>query len=219
MFNVAIDGPSSSGKGTIARVIAEKLGFIHLDTGAMYRTAALACVEKGVSLEDEKACLEVVENSKIEVLGNRHILLNGNDVTQRIRYEDMSDGASRISVHPLVRKYMVKEQQRIAAKRGYVLEGRDITSVVLPDAQVKIFLSADVNVRAQRRYDQLSQINPDLKYDDIFEELVARDKRDTTRVDSPLVKVQDAIEIDSTHLSIAEVVNVIMNYIESRDLI
>lgn len=218
MFNVAIDGPSSSGKGTIAKEVAQKLGYTHLDTGAMYRTAALACVLENISLDNEKGCLEILKQSQIELKNNK-VYLNGKDVTQRIRYEDMSEGASKISVHPNIRKHIVSQQQKIASKLGYVLEGRDITSVVLPNAAVKIFLTADVEVRAQRRYQQLKNINPNINYDDVYMELEQRDYRDTHREESPLIKVDEAVEIDSTYLTIDEVVDMIMNYIESRNLL
>ena len=218
MFNIAIDGPSASGKSSIAKGLAKRLNYIHIDTGAMYRTIALACLKNGVSLESEKYCLEVAKSSTLNFDQDGHIYLNGVDVSNEIRHDKISKAASIVSQHSSIREILVEKQQEMAKDKGFIMDGRDITSVVLPDAELKIYQSADVEVRARRRYEEFINNGLDVDYDDILEDLIQRDTRDMTRSSSPLVKVEDAFEIDTSHLSIDEVIDLILNQIESRNL-
>lgn len=219
MFNIAIDGPSASGKSTIAKEIAKKLGFVHIDTGAMYRALAYNCIKKNVDLEDEEACVNLAKNTEIELLENGAVFLDGYNVTKSIRNDEVSLAASKISQYKEVRHILVKLQQAMASKKGFVMDGRDITSVVLTDAEVKIFQTADVKVRAQRRFQELIDKGLEADYDEVYEDLVKRDNQDSNREESPLIKVDDAIEIDTTYLSIDESVALIMNFIKERGLI
>lgn len=219
MFNIAIDGPSASGKSTIAKEIAKKLGFVHIDTGAMYRALAYKCIKKNVDLEDEESCVNLAKNTEIELLENGAVFLDGYNVTKSIRNDEVSLAASKISQYKEVRHILVKLQQAMASKKGFVMDGRDITSVVLTDAEVKIFQTADVKVRAQRRFQELIDKGLEADYDEVYEDLVKRDNQDLNREESPLIKVNDAIEIDTTYLSIDESVALIMNFIKERGLI
>lgn len=218
MFNIAIDGPSASGKSTIAKQLAKKLGFVHIDTGAMYRAVALICLNQDIDLNDEKACFNIVKDLEIELPEENMILVNGQDVSLLIRNDKVSKAASQVSKHKSVRDVLVSIQQDIASKKGFVLDGRDITSVVLPDAEVKIFQTADASVRARRRYNELIKNGIKTTYEEVHSDLVERDERDMNRQESPLIKVEDAIEINTTSMSIEEVVSQIVNIIESRNL-
>ncbi|AYV34538.1 (d)CMP kinase [Erysipelothrix rhusiopathiae] len=218
MFNIAIDGPSASGKSTIAKQLAKKLGFVHIDTGAMYRAVALICLNQDIDLNDEKACFNIVKDLKIELPEENMILVNGQDVSLLIRNDKVSKAASQVSKHKSVRDVLVSIQRDIASKKGFVLDGRDITSVVLPDAEVKIFQTADASVRARRRYNELIKNGIKTTYEEVHSDLVERDERDMNRQESPLIKVEDAIEINTTSMSIEEVVSQIVNIIESRNL-
>ncbi len=219
MFNIAIDGPSASGKSTIAKRLAKLLNFTHIDTGAMYRAIAYDCIKKNIDLNDEAACSQLAEQTLIELEGEGQVFLNGKNVTYVIRSEEISKAASLISKYKAVRTKLVKLQQSIAAKKGFVMDGRDITSVVLPDAEVKIFQNADASVRAKRRFYEQVEKGLEVDYQDIYDDLVARDTQDFNRKESPLRKVDDAIEIDTTHLSIDESVDLIMSIIKDRGLI
>ena len=219
MFNIAIDGPSASGKSTIAKSLARKLNLIHIDTGAMYRALAYDCLKNEIDLDDEKACVEHAKDSKIELIGDGQIFLNGMNVTSSIRNDKVSLAASKISQYREIREKLVKLQQEIAASKGFVLDGRDITSVVLPDAEIKIFQTADVSVRAKRRYNELIDRNLNVEYEDVYDDLVKRDYDDSNRSESPLTKVDDAIEVDTTYLNIEESVSLIMDIIKDRGLV
>jgi cytidylate kinase len=203
---IAIDGPAGSGKSTIAARLAKKLGYINLESGAMYRALALKALETQTDLDDEAALRELAEQTAIELApredGNR-VLLDGRDVSQRIREADVTAAASRVSVHPCVRRIMVARQRVMGEQGGVVMEGRDIGSVVFPTAEVKIFLDADASVRAERRVLQNTS-SEDARQ--VMAEIAARDRRDQTRAASPLVAAPDAVHIDSTHKSIDDVV-------------
>jgi cytidylate kinase len=190
---VAIDGPAGAGKSTVAKAVAARLGSTYLDSGAMYRCVALASLERG------SAPAEVASDLRIE-LGER-VLLDGRDVTEAIRRPDVSEAASRAAADPAVRAAMVQEQRRLLAHGDWVAEGRDIGTVVAPSAAVKVFLTADPHERARRRAAELG-----IDQDTVLAEQVIRDQRDSTRADSPLVKAPDAVEIDTTGLSLDEVV-------------
>jgi cytidylate kinase len=205
---IAIDGPAGSGKSTIAARLARKLGYINLESGAMYRAIALKALEQQLSLDDPEVLRQLAQDTVIELEprgeGNR-VLLDGRDVSQRIREADVTLAASRVSVHPPVRKLMVARQRQLGANGGVVMEGRDIGTAVFPNADVKIFLDADPTVRAQRRVLQNGSNSTDEAHR-VQAEIAARDERDRTRAVSPLVAAADAFIVDTSHKSIDEVV-------------
>jgi cytidylate kinase len=215
---IAIDGPAGSGKSTIAARLAKKLGYINLESGAMYRALALKALEQQVSLEDPEALRNLTINTLIDLEpqpdGNR-VLLDGRDVSQRIRESDVTLAASRVSIHPPVRQIMVARQRAMGANGGVVMEGRDIGTAVFPNADVKVFLDADARVRAERRMAQNGTHTPE-EAQRIVEELVARDQRDRTRSVSPLVPAGDAVIIDSTNLSIDDAVSRVEQLVHQR---
>ena len=214
---IAIDGPAGSGKSTIASRLAKKLGYINLESGAMYRALALKALESHADLDSEDAMRELAEQTRIELIpreeGNR-VLLDGRDVSQRIREADVTAAASRVSVHPSVRRIMVARQRALGEQGGVVMEGRDIGTVVFPNAEVKIFLDADEAVRAERRLLQNAAAANDAQQ--IKAELADRDRRDQTRAASPLVAAADAVHIDSTHQSIDQVVAAIEGILQDK---
>ncbi len=203
---IAIDGPAGAGKSTIAARLARKLGYVNLESGAMYRALALKAIDKDASFDDESALMKLAEESRIQLEptreGNR-TLLNGHDVSARIRERDVTEAASRVSVHPKVREWMVEHQRAMGAGGGVVMEGRDIGTKVFPDADLKIFLDADPVVREQRRMEQ-QKIKGEVAAN-VAADLRDRDHRDRTRAASPLRAAEDAVVIDSTSLSEAEV--------------
>jgi cytidylate kinase len=204
---IAIDGPAGAGKSTIASRLARKLGYVNLESGAMYRALALKAIEWDVSFDDAAALRKLAENSRIGLeptLGGNRVLLDGKDVSSRIRERDVTEAASRVSVHPAVREYLVARQQEMGKGGGVVMEGRDIGTKVFPHADLKIFLDADPVVREQRRLDQQKVKGPSAE--SIAAELRERDQRDRTRATSPLVAAEDAVRIDSTHLTEDQVV-------------
>jgi cytidylate kinase len=204
---IAIDGPAGAGKSTVAARLARKLGYVNIETGGMYRALALKAIESDVSFDDAGALVELARNSRIELEpmhdGNR-VLLDGTNVSDRIREEDVTEAASRVSVHPPVRTWMVARQRELGAGGGIVMEGRDIGTKVFPGADVKIFLDADPNVRGGRRVQQ-EAAGRLRSQQQIAKELEERDQRDRSRATSPLVPAADAMRIDSTGLSIEEV--------------
>ncbi len=205
-LTIAIDGPAGAGKSTIASRLARKLDYVNLESGAMYRALALKAIEKDISFDDESALVKLAQSSRIQlepVLGGNRTLLDGHDVSARIRERDVTEGASRISVHPKVREWMVARQREMGASGGVIMEGRDIGTKVFPDAELKIFLDADPVVREQRRMAQ-QKIRREVAAD-VAAELRQRDQRDRTRAASPLVAAPDAVVIDSTALTEDEV--------------
>jgi cytidylate kinase len=214
---IAIDGPAGSGKSTIAARLAKKLGYINLESGAMYRALALKALESHADLDDEDAMRELAEAMTIELIpreeGNR-VLMDGRDVSQRIREADVSAAASRVSVHPAVRRIMVARQRAMGEQGGVIMEGRDIGTVVFPNAEVKIFLDADVGVRAERRLLQNAAAANNAQQ--VKAELADRDRRDQSRAASPLVAASDAVHLDSTHMSIDQVVAAIQGVLQDK---
>jgi len=205
-LTIAIDGPAGAGKSTIASRLARKLGYVNLESGAMYRALALKAIDKDISFDDEAALVKLAQNARIELeptLGGNRTLLDGRDVSSRIRERDVSEGASRVSVHPKVRELMVARQREMGAGGGVVMEGRDIGTEVFPNADLKIFLDADPVVREQRRMAQ-QKIKGDVAAN-VAADLRERDRRDRTRAASPLVAAKDAIVINSSALSEDEV--------------
>lgn len=218
-FQVAIDGPVAAGKGTVARLVAQRLGFLYIDTGAMYRAAALLALRSDASLQDESAVVSLIEAANLEMRAPNEteqdgrpmtLLLNGEDISWAIRTEEVSQGSSKVAVHPQVRAALVKKQQKIAAAQPVVMEGRDITYRVLPDAEIKIFLTANDTVRAKRRHFQLQTKGVDVSFATVHQDLIERDKRDMTRDADPLQQVPDAWVIDTSDLSISQVVDLIV---------
>lgn len=205
-INIAIDGPSAAGKSTIAKELAKKLQYVHLDTGAMYRCTALKAVQSGMDLDDEERLAEMLKNTEITLTPDGKIYLDGKEVTGEIRTEEISLAASSVSRHTLVRQELVQRQKEMAKAKGFIMDGRDIGTVVLPDAEVKIFMVASPMARAQRRYDQdrLSGIETE-DIETIAEKIRQRDYQDTHRAVSPLAKAEDAVEIDTSDMTIEEV--------------
>ena len=203
---IAIDGPAGSGKSTLAALLARRYGYTNIETGAMYRALAFKAIEKGLSLEDEKQLATLAEKSRIELTpnpeGNR-VLLDGADITERLRSQEVTDAASKVSVHPMVREWMVAAQQKMGAGGGIVMEGRDIGTKVFPDAEIKIFLDAAPEIRGTRRFQQSPVASTHEA--SVLAELHARDQRDRTRANSPLVPAADAVMIDSTYLTLDQV--------------
>jgi len=199
---IAVDGPAGAGKSTIASRLARKLGYVNLESGAMYRALALKAIRSDVSFDDEPSLLRLANESRIELdasIGGNRVLLDSCDVSSRIRERDVTEAASRVSVHPQVRQWMVARQREMGLRGGVVMEGRDIGTKVFPDADVKIFLDADPVIREQRRLEQ--QHAKGAVAQEMAAALRERDLRDRTRAVSPLVAAPDAVVIDSTHLS------------------
>src|SRR5438105_7332643 len=204
---IAIDGPAGAGKSTLASRIARKLGYLNIETGAMYRALALKAIDSDTSFDDEAALIDLAENSQIilepRLDGNR-VLLDGQNISDRIRQLDVTDAASRVSVHPRVRELMVAKQRAMGEAGGVVMEGRDIGTKVFPNADVKIFLDADAEVRGARRFQQQGALPQ--QEASVVKELRERDRRDRSRANSPLEAAGDAVLIDSTWLSLDEVI-------------
>ena len=211
-FVVAIDGPAGSGKSTIAKLVALELGFEYLDTGAMYRMVTLLLVNKKISLEDTRSVEKELNNMKIDILNNR-FFLNNIDVTNEIRTPIVSENVSKVAKIKEVRYKMVDLQREISKSKNTILDGRDIGTVVFPNAEIKIYLIADEVERAKRRYSELKN-NSEISFEDVLKNIIERDRIDSTRVESPLKKAEDAIEIDTTGNTIEEVKEKILQEIE-----
>lgn len=211
-LTIAIDGPVASGKSTIARRVAELLGYLYLDSGAMYRAVALAAVRRGVPLADGAKLTEMARRARIELAmgdGKLRVALDGEDVTEAIRSPEMSQAASRVAEHAGVRKTLVAAQQRMGAAGGVVMEGRDIGTAVFPGADLKIFLDASLEERARRRMQDHKARGKEIAIEELVEQIRERDLRDRTREVSPLVQAPDAVLVDSTALDIEETARVI----------
>ena len=215
-ISIAIDGPAGAGKSTIAKKIAKELGIIYLDTGAMYRTVALKALKEGISTSDKENLTELVQNidMRISYIGDeQRIFLDNEDVSQKIRTPEVSKGASDVAVIPEVRLKMVELQRKISDENSVVMDGRDIGTYVLPNASLKIFLTASVDERAKRRYNEQREKGIEITLDEVKKEIIYRDKNDSEREFAPLKKADDAIEIDTTNLSINEVVDRIISLV------
>lgn len=207
---IAIDGPSASGKGTVAERVAKQLGFHYLDSGALYRLVALAAYNNGVAWSDGLALGKLVPTLNI-VFKNSEIYLNAKKVTDDIRSPAMSNGASQVAIHPEVRNALLALQHQFRQAPGLVGDGRDMASVIFPDAVLKIFLTASVEERANRRFKQLSNNKVAANYEEILQDLKERDERDKTRVSAPLIQVKDAIYLDTDHRNIDEAVQFVLS--------
>ncbi len=204
-FNIAIDGPSGAGKSTISKLLAKKLNMIHLDTGAMYRCLALKALQLGLNAENEEMLCNCLAHLTI-TLQDEKVMMDGKDVSNEIRMKNVSDMASLVSRWPKVRQEMVARQKQICHKKGFILDGRDIGTVVLPDAKLKIFLVASIEARSLRRYEQDRLKDPNLSLNEVKKAMLKRDRQDETRAASPLRQAADAIRIDCSNLTIDEVV-------------
>ena len=205
-INIAIDGPSAAGKSTIAKELCKKLGYVHLDTGAMYRCTALKAMRQGIAMDDEESVCRMLADTEIELTPDGNVFLDGEDVSKAIRENEVSMRASDVSKLQNVRRDLVKRQQDMAKAKGFIMDGRDIGTVVLTDAEVKIYMTASARARAERRYLQNIENGIETADIDTLEaEIKARDEQDMNREFSPLRKADDAIEIDTSHLTIEEV--------------
>ncbi len=216
---IAIDGPAASGKSTTAKLVAERLGYTYLDTGAMYRAVTLAVIQERIPLEDETSIASLLDRLQLRFVkqnGEQHLLMNGQDVSTLIRSGKVTENVSAVSALPVVRETMVKIQREIGSESDCVVEGRDIGTVVFPDAEFKIFVKADYQTRAQRRQKDLQRLGEEHALDTLIEDLKRRDQRDSTREFSPLRKAEDAVELDTTNRTIKEQVDFVVNLVNQR---
>ena len=217
IYQIAIDGPSGAGKSTIARMLAERLGIAYLDTGAMYRACALHMLDKNISLEDERRVAEELLNIDMGIIfenGAQKMFVSGKDVSERIREHHMSKAASDISKLPCVREKLVSLQRELAKKQSCVLDGRDICVHVLPDARYKFFLTASANERAKRRAAELAQKGKQVNFETVLADINDRDYNDMHRAASPLVQAPDAVLVDSTNMTLEQVLDYMLSFIE-----
>lgn len=219
-FSIAIDGPSGAGKSTLAKALAEARGYLYVDTGAIYRTLGLYAVQKGIAPTDHEGVLGLLDSVQIALQhgsdGLQHMLLCGEDVTEKIRENAISAAASAVSAYPEVRAFLMETQRRLAAENNVVMDGRDIGTVVLPDANVKIFLTAVPEARARRRYEELLQRGQQVDYDTVLRDLNQRDYNDTHRATAPLRQGDDAVLVDTTDLTLAESLAALQKAVEGR---
>ncbi len=220
MISIAIDGPSGAGKSTISRKAAEKFGFIYVDTGAIYRTIGLASKIHGVSLDDKAAVIAMLPKLAIELRynenGEQRMYLDGADVSRDIRLPEVSMLASAVSAIPEVRAFLVDMQRDMAKKHDVIMDGRDIGTVILPDADLKIFLTADVTDRAQRRYEELRAKGVDKPFDEVLEEMKQRDEQDTLRAAAPLKAAEDAVLLDTSGNTLEESIDAVCRLISEK---
>ena len=218
MFNVAIDGPAGAGKSTIAKAAAKELGFIYVDTGALYRAIAYNAVTKGV-IDDTQKIIDMLADTNVElkyVDGVQAVYLNGDDVSAYIRTPEISMGASKVSAIPQVREFLLNLQRDIAQKNNVIMDGRDIATVVLPNADVKIFLFASPECRAQRRYKELMEKGEDVTLEDVLADVNQRDYQDSHREIAPLKPSEDSVMADTSKLNLEESIQLIINIIKER---
>lgn len=220
MINVAVDGPAGAGKSSVARIVSKELGYLYIDTGAMYRTLAYKAIKNGIDIKnDDKAVLSMLEDTEMNIRyidGEQRMLIDGEDVTAFIRTPEVSAGASDIAAIPEVRTWLLDCQRDLAHNNNCIMDGRDIGTNILPNAQVKIFLTASVEARAKRRYDELIQNGQDVIYEKIKEDIIKRDKNDTTRACAPLKMAPDAVLADTSSLDMAESVELVKRIIAEK---
>lgn len=220
MISIAIDGPSGAGKSTISRKAAEKFGFIYVDTGAIYRTIGLATKIRGVSLDDTAAVVALLPTLEIELkyndAGEQHMYLDGNDVSRDIRLPEASMLASKVSAIPAVREFLVDMQRGMAEKYDVIMDGRDIGTVILPNADLKIFLTADVRDRARRRYEELHAKGMEKPFDEVLAEMEKRDEQDTQRAAAPLKAADDAVLLDTSGNTLEESIDEVCRLISEK---
>lgn len=218
-IKIAIDGPASAGKSTVAKIVASELGYVYCDTGAMYRALTYQAIEKNIEITDEKRLVELLKEMTISFEpneDNQKVFVNGEEVTEAIRLPNVTNSVSAVSAHGEVRKELVKRQQEIASPGGVVMDGRDIGTAVLPTAEVKIFLVASVDERAQRRYKENVSKGIETSLEVLKQEIADRDYKDSHREVSPLIQAEDAILLDTTSLSIEQVAGKIREIIHTK---
>ncbi|MFC5714200.1 (d)CMP kinase [Thalassorhabdus alkalitolerans] len=219
LINIAIDGPAGAGKSTVAKKVASALSYLYIDTGAMYRAITWKALQEKADLNNGEQLGQLLESTKIRLVPDEkgtEVFVDDEEVSAAIRQNEVTRNVSIVAAHEKVREQMVEAQRELASRKGAVLDGRDIGTAVLPDAEVKVFLTASVEERAKRRYEEEIQKGMDSKLDAVIEEIRRRDQLDSTRLISPLTKAEDAEEIDTTQLSIEKVVQQICRLVEER---
>ena len=219
MINVAIDGPAGAGKSTVARAAAQKLGYIYVDTGALYRAVGVYCLRNGIETTDAQNVGAILNEITVELKfidGVQHVFLNGDDVSTEIRLPEASMAASNVSAIPSVRAFLFDLQRDIAAKNNCIMDGRDIGTVVLPNAQVKIFLTADDTERAMRRYKELKEKGSTVSYQEVLDDLRVRDYNDSHREIAPLKPAEDSVVVNTTKYTLEESINKIVETVEEK---
>lgn len=213
-YNVAIDGPAGAGKSTIAKLVAKEKGYIYVDTGAMYRGLAIHFLDKGIQPQETEKVIEACKDAEVTIAYEdavQHVYLNGKDISSRLRNEEVGNMASVTSAIPEVRKKLLELQQNLAKTQNVIMDGRDIGTCVLPHADVKVYLTASVETRAKRRYQELQEKGEDCNLGEIAHDIEERDRRDMTREIAPLKQAEDAVLVDSSDMTIAEVVKTIVD--------
>ena len=213
-YNVAIDGPAGAGKSTIAKLVAKEKGYIYVDTGAMYRGLAIHFLDKGIQPQETEKVIEACKDAEVTIAYEdavQHVYLNGKDISSRLRNEEVGNMASVTSAIPEVRKKLLELQQNLAKTQNVIMDGRDIGTCVLPHADVKVYLTASVETRAKRRYQELQEKGEDCNLEEIAHDIEERDRRDMTREIAPLKQAEDAVLVDSSDMTIAEVVKKIVD--------
>ena len=217
MINIAIDGPAGAGKSSVARAVAKKLGFIYVDTGALYRAVGVNALKNNIKTDDKEAVVAMLPDTKVElryVDGVQRVILNDEDVSETIRMPEASMAASNVSAIPEVRAFLLDLQHDMAEKNNVIMDGRDIGTVILPDAQYKFFLTATAEVRADRRFKELKEKGLDVDYNALLEEIIQRDYNDSHRATAPLKQADDAIFVDSSNMNLEESINHILGFIK-----
>lgn len=213
-YNVAIDGPAGAGKSTIAKLVAKEKGYIYVDTGAMYRGLAIHFLDKGIQPQETEKVIEACKDAEVTIAYEdavQHVYLNGKDISSRLRNEEVGNMASVTSAIPEVRKKLLELQKNLAKTQNVIMDGRDIGTCVLPHADVKVYLTASVETRAKRRYQELQEKGEDCNLEEIAHDIEERDRRDMTREIAPLKQAEDAVLVDSSDMTIAEVVKTIVD--------
>ena len=213
-YNVAIDGPAGAGKSTIAKLVAKEKGYIYVDKGAMYRGLAIHFLDKGIQPQETEKVIEACKDAEVTIAYEdavQHVYLNGKDISSRLRNEEVGNMASVTSAIPEVRKKLLELQQNLAKTQNVIMDGRDIGTCVLPHADVKVYLTASVETRAKRRYQELQEKGEDCNLEEIAHDIEERDRRDMTREIAPLKQAEDAVLVDSSDMTIAEVVKTIVD--------
>ena len=218
-YRIALDGPSGAGKSTIAKRLSAELGFVYVDTGAMYRTVGLYCLQNNVDINDEAAVAAVLGNINIELKyidGEQRILLNGTDVSKDIRLNEVSMAASKTSAYKAVRAFLLDAQRNVAKTQSVIMDGRDIGTVVLPDAEIKIFIVGDATVRAKRRHKELLEKGQNISLQEVLEDIITRDHNDTNRAEAPLRQAKDAVLLDTTYKNFDEAYEAVLDIVKSK---
>ena len=213
-YNVAIDGPAGAGKSTIAKLVAKEMGYVYVDTGAMYRGLAIHFLDKGIQPQETEKVIEACKDAEVTIAYEdavQHVYLNGKDISSRLRNEEVGNMASVTSAIPEVRKKLLELQQNLAKTQNVIMDGRDIGTCVLPHADVKVYLTASVETRAKRRYQELQEKGEDCNLEEIAHDIEERDRRDMPREIAPLKQAEDAVLVDSSDMTIAEVVKTIVD--------